>query len=248
MTQDQVLDKVRKLLRLATSTNAHEAARAAEAAQRLIDQHNLDTMLLTMTSGAAQPEPDEPIQNFRDKGAPLADVTARWQMFLASAVARANSCRIYYMGHTVHIVGRASHAETVRYLYAYLESETNRLARIEGKGCGRTWTSNYRLGVVETLSRRLRESATSVARAAQAEHAHNPAALALVNTAIARIQAQGTAVDAWMRENMRLRSGRRASSTTYDASARERGRRAGESIGLTGSGRAIGASLRALHS
>ena len=64
-----IVDKVRKLLRLAESPNANEAALAAAKAQELIDAHNLSAALLAYDEGSAQP--NEPIEDFERKGAPL---------------------------------------------------------------------------------------------------------------------------------------------------------------------------------
>ena len=53
MSTDAVLERVRKLLALATSPNLHEAAAAAAAAQALIERHRLGSLLEAQTDADA---------------------------------------------------------------------------------------------------------------------------------------------------------------------------------------------------
>lgn len=235
-----IIDKVRKLMRLAESPNANEAAAAAAKAQQLIDEHNLSAAMLTLETGVE--EPDEDIEDFGKKGAPLDSrpKADRWRITLASNVAYGNGCRIYYTGGTIALVGRPSDADAVRYLYGYLAREVDRLAERDGRGCGRTWRNNYRLGVVDTISRKLREQREKFKQEAQRAVA-NTQALMVVNRAIAKVEKRGTDVTKWMDTNLKLRSGS-ASQSAYDPSARVAGRRAGESIAIN---RAQGKALSA---
>ena len=66
-----VLDRVRKLLRLATSSNANEAASAAAKAQELINQHQLQDALIAVDAHTDEDVDTEQIINFATKGAPL---------------------------------------------------------------------------------------------------------------------------------------------------------------------------------
>ncbi len=235
-----ILDTVRKLLRLAESPNAHEAASAAAKAQSLIDQHNLSTALLALDSAA--PTPDEPIEDFGKKGAPLDSRPQldRWRSTLAATICGANGCRVYRSGGTLAIVGRPSDAETVRYLYAYLVREVEQLCERDGRGCGRTWRNNYRLGVVDTIARKLRaERETFRAEQRQLAAAAGSLALVRVNSALARVEQRGTDVSAWMKTHMRLRAGS-SSYSRSDMSAREAGRRAGQSITINRARGALG--------
>lgn len=47
-----IVDKVQKLLRLAQSSNPHEAANAAACAQELIDRHHLSDAMLEIADAA----------------------------------------------------------------------------------------------------------------------------------------------------------------------------------------------------
>jgi len=240
MTQDTVLDKVRKLLRLAgNNPNPEEAASAAATAQRLIDAHNLSATVLELESGPRRPEADEPVQDFGTGDARLGESRDRGHEALASVLARANGCRLYYGWSGIRgrrrlaLVGRASDAEAVRYLYAWVAGEMDRLTEVQGHGMGRVWRTNFRLGIVDTISRKLRESREAMAAEAKQAAEHNPHALMVVSQALATLQARGDTVQKWMDTHLKLRAGR-ATSRQYDGSAREAGRKAGESISLTG--------------
>ena len=237
-----IIDKVRKLLRLAESPNAHEAALAAAKAQTLIDEHNLTASLLSLDT--ATPEQDEPIEDFQKKGAPL-DERGRdvWKSHLASAISRANACRIYLQGGQIALVGRPSDAAAVRYLYAYLSREVERLCEKDGRGCGRTWRNNYRLGVVDTISRKLREERERFKREAQKAVESNTQALVRMNTALAKVEQRSIATADWVKANLKLRS-YSGSSAAYNPNARNVGRKAGESIRVGGQSGRLGAGAR----
>lgn len=234
MNRDEAMRKVASLLKLANSNNANEAALAAQRAQEIMDKFHLDSAMLDI-DGGAKVEPDEPIVNFGSKGAPLYEANKRstWRWRLAQEIALANGCRIYLTGGSIQIVGRPSDADTVRYLFAYLMKEVDRLADRESRGCGRTWANNFRLGVVDTIGEKMKEAAQHVREAArqEARAANNPNALVRVNTAIERVAAKSIAVDKWIKENMKLRSGR-GTSSTYDGAARAAGRAAGREINV----------------
>lgn len=250
MTDSVVLAKVQKLLRLATSSNANEAALAAAKAQELIDKHQLAATLLAMD--AVEPMKgldDEPIIDFEKAGAPLdaAKKLDRWRGSLASAVARSNACRIYYSGSEIGLVGRPSDAETVRYLYGYLSREVERLATESGQGMGRTWRNNFRLGVVETIHKKLYEQRRKFESETRAEaRAAGSTALARIDRALATIDKRGESVDAWVKSNLKLYARGGGSGSQYNASAREAGRRAGHSIAISGARGSLASAARKL--
>jgi hypothetical protein len=250
MTSNAVLDKVRKLLKLAqANTNPHEAASAAARAQQLIDEHNLTHMLLQM-DGTEPAEQEEDIFDFKQKDAPLytGKKLDRWRVYLAMHISDANSCRIYIMpGRSIEIVGRPSDAETVRYLYAWLSHETVRLSEDHGAGCGVTWKNNFRLGVVDTLGRKLRESRREFVQAQRDAVSVSTTALVRVNTALAKIEERGKSVKTWMDTNMKLGGSWRTHNPKSDHGARSRGQEAGKSINLGGAKGAIGGGAKRLQ-
>jgi hypothetical protein len=166
-----VIAKVQKLLRLAKSDNANEAANAAAAADRLIQEHGL---------AQAQLEADgvSPAEAVAESDAPLVEWSGRrpaWQYRLVIGLVTHYDCasytRDYGTAQQSCIVGRASDVEATRYMYAWLVVEIERLAQTE-KGCGRgrAWLNSYRHGAVQGVIREMRwakeearETATSAA-------------------------------------------------------------------------------------
>lgn len=249
MTREEAIQKAIKLLRLSESSNANEAALAATRAQEILDRYEIDRAALELT-GAAPEEPEEPISDFGAKGAYLDDDESarypRWKLSLAGSVARANGCMVYlaHVGytrgpsawrttakHNLGIVGRPADVEKVRYIFAYLVAETDRLTDRDGTGCGKTWRNNYRLGVVDALRAALAASAKRAADAARADVVGNSQALMVVEQAIAKREMRNRKLDIWVKANMRLHNvaGGRIG---HDCDARDQGRQAGKEIRL----------------
>jgi hypothetical protein len=166
MTHDEVIAKVKKLRALATSDNVHEAAAAAAAAERLLQQYRLSEAEL-------EAEDDAPHETAALDAEPV-DVFGRnlqhWRAALLTGMCKLHGCRNWseYAGNgkrVFRIVGRPSDVATVRYLYAWLVSEIERLAQRHGKGQGRTWFNSYRRGAVNGVLAAMRE-ANQEARAA----------------------------------------------------------------------------------
>jgi hypothetical protein len=247
-----VLDLVRKLLRLSASSNPHEAAAAAAKAQSLIDEHNLQDALLAVDAHQEATADAEPIYDFGTKGAPLdarGERVATWRLTLASTIARANSCKVYYQGGSIHLIGRPSDANTVRYLFGYIAEQVERLTKEHGAGCGRTWCNNFRLGCVDTIRLKLnaqREAFRREARTVQSFiEGGSTQALVRVNQALALIDKRAERTADWVKANMKLRTVSSAGST-YNPSAREAGRKAGRSIAINSARGSLVSGAKAL--
>ena len=111
-----VLDRVRKLLALATSPNVHEAAAAAAAAQALVERHRLEGRL------AAHAAVTGSLTDGREAPLDRARRLRRWKVALATGLADANGCLAYTAedartGETLLLVlgrGEALHLAEVR--------------------------------------------------------------------------------------------------------------------------------------
>ncbi len=244
MTHTDAVDKVRKILRLADKAGTpEEAAAAMSRAQALIDTYKLES---TMIEADETAQPDEPIEDYGRKFAPLDSQKQliRWRYWLASSVAKANACETYASGGWTHIVGRASDVETVRYLFGYIVKQAEDLIDTNGRGCGKTWRNNFALGIVDTVGRKLRVSKDAwkkdVAAAALLSDSTGLTSTALVRTnqALVKMEQRGLATLSWTKTNMKLRKGS-SSNSRYDHSARAAGRVAGESVSLGGRARAV---------
>jgi len=150
--RNKVLDRARKLLALAKSSNVHEAAAAAGAAQRLLEAHRLDLAALTRPEGRPRSVRlhDEPL----DEGARL----AAWKIDLAMVVSEANCARVVVLRDgryaVLQIVGQDEDVGAARVLYSWLVSEIQRLARASGVR-GRAALDSFRFGAVSTIEQRL---------------------------------------------------------------------------------------------
>lgn len=116
-----ILDRITKLLALATSPNEHEAAAAAAKAQEILTEHNLRLEDIK----SEHKSPDMPIEQVE------IDSYGRrvyWKGFLASALADANFCAMWWLGGRVIVVGRNHNVAIVKSLYDYLTKTVERLA------------------------------------------------------------------------------------------------------------------------
>jgi hypothetical protein len=234
MSHDEALEKVRKLLRLAESPNVHEAVLAAGRAQEIMERFKIES--LSVESKDSQ-LPEEPIRDFDID--PLDANYATWKSRLAVALARENQCKVYsgqhaYGKRNVSLIGRATDVSTVRYLYAYLIREINRLSDRDCAGCGRTYYNNFRLGAVQEISDRLQQQRKATREKMRVEaslNADNSRALIVLDSALAKLDKRRDDVELWTKTHLSLRCGS-GSRITFNGSARDAGRRAGREINL----------------
>lgn len=245
MSHAEALSKAAKLLRLAQSDNPHEAALAAARAQEIMDRFKLTGNDLVDAGNA--PQSNEPVQHFAAD--PLDTRTDRWRGQLAVAVAGANQCKAYRPSSGFALIGRASDVMACHYIYGWLTREIERLAETHCAGNGRTYWNNFRLGAVEAVSRKLRESAKQTVATVQTEAracGDNGRALAVVAQSLAVIEQHKKEVEDYGKNVLKLRAGS-SSRTNYNPSAREAGRKAWATISIGGARGSLNGSTRQLH-
>lgn len=229
-----VIEKIRKLRALAQSSNVHEAAAAAAAASRLLQEHELaeaevEAAGQAPTESAARAE--LPLDEYGNQ-------ISAWRNQLAGTLKRMHGCAGWVDRHRNPstgridrqrdvIVGRPSDVATVRYLYAWLTTEIERLAAAQGRGKGRAWAHAFKLGAVVGIREKLEEAA-AVTRAAATS-----SALVVVDRRLAESRALRPSA---------LRPARRP--TMSDGSGYHSGKRAGAAIHVgkalaTGGGAAL---------
>lgn len=229
----KILDKVQKLLRLGESSNANEAALAMSMAQDILDRHNL-----TMGDvDSLRPEQVEEIGDMVEL-TDLGQRAAKWKKYLAGILATHNHCVVYgtyrERKQVLRLIGRETDVQAVRYLYAYLESEIQRLCKRDCRGMGANYANNWRYGFVAQVAQRLREARADLR--AQT-----------TTTALAKFDDRLTAVDRWTRRNMSLRRERnRVDPANGNAAARAQGREAGANVSLGRNSGTIGAGPKLL--
>ena len=240
MTRDEAIRKATALLRLAARPGtAGEAAAAAGLAQDMLDRWNLTRDALNL-DGAPEPRAeDEPLTDFAAAEAGYLDTTKRlqvWRWMLANKLARLHGCYLWHGrrgdGCSLEIVGRPSQVETVRYLFAWLARETQRLTDQYGRGLGATWRREFSEGCAREIGARMEAQHAATVQAVRQESAPNPCALVCVNRAVARLDDDRASARTLATATYRLRSSSTSSSRTYNGTARDAGRRAAGSVNL----------------
>ena len=216
---ETLLTRVRKLLALATSSNVHEAASAAAAAQALIERHRLDALLV------AEDEGQDGITDAREAPLERAKRLRRWKVALASGLADVNGCIAYTMevGDETHllVLGRRDDREAVAALWGWLAPRIEWLSATHGAGKPKRWHEAFRVGAADVV-------VASLAQAGDALAAEVPSsALVIVEP---RRAARAAAVDAFAERHLRMGKGRRL---WLDARAHEQGRRIAAGLSWT---------------
>lgn len=157
----KILELIRRLLALSTSSNEHEAAAAASKAQELLLKYNLEMSHIPQDKGDEVERWDF-----------LSPHTDQWLDFLINAVCSANLCRVvkgyewrdgtrdgnrWIAGTKMrkfYLFGKKPNLEVAEFMYAYLAGEIDRLTPKKQK---KAWINSFRLGAVTIISKRLRE-------------------------------------------------------------------------------------------
>jgi hypothetical protein len=161
MDIQSIIERVRKLLALSQSDNANEAAAATAKANALIDQYRISVEQIGESEDPIGVETDPLYQGER---------VMTWRKMLASRLSEHYGCYHWYThlkgdrrfglaGQLkLRVAGRKSDVAVLRYMFAYISSECERLAVKECKGKGRTYAESYRQGFVHGVGVKLAES------------------------------------------------------------------------------------------
>jgi len=221
MESEQILARVRKLLALAASPNAHEAAAAAARAQALIDEHRLQQWL--SAEQAADTDPD-PIADARDRPLEVGRRIRTWKVVLAVTLADANGCVAYTLARgledAIVLVGRQRDRAVVEALWAWLVQRIEWLSATHGAGQSRKWHDAFRVGVVDAVAERL-----------HAQHDLQQAGLSAAALVVVgpRLAAHTAALERFVADHLRLGKGR---GLRVDAQAWQQGREASDALVL----------------
>jgi len=169
MTEEQqpneaILSKIQKLLALATSDNANEAAIAASKAQELLIEYNLS---------------EEDLENFNStKHEKVIQVSmagknahrrSAWYDSLAYTVSKANLCTLLISGPNLIWIGKKTNIEVAQFIFENLVRDLSRICdsaweiilaiqkldpKIEPVH-GKTWKNNFYHGANQSISERL---------------------------------------------------------------------------------------------
>jgi hypothetical protein len=226
-----ILLKVRLLLNKSRDPGCSqpEAEAAAQKAQQLLTQYRLQE--------ADLPNPGQEVEGIHEDEIPLhvAPHRAVWISKLVSSLCDLNGCRYYYttstsipnmlLGGRVQeigyiLVGTASDRAIVRELFKHFVLLIEQAKEAANQGYGRTWTNNFRLGMVTALSKRMKAG-------------HHVAVAAATSTAIVRLDERQERVKSWTEENLDLGKGSQLNkSYAQDRTAWQQGYSVGSSIPL----------------
>jgi hypothetical protein len=227
MNETAIVARIKKLLALAQSDNANEAALAASRARELMVQHAISEAQLT-------PSEREPIETegfqMQTRRIP------HWEALLAYVLAPSFFCRAFYTkGSDIYVVGRKSDREALIATFWYLRNEIKKMSDrawaskpSDFNVHGKTWKTGFNEGCVRTIKERLGQ---------------DQAALVAGNTGTALVLVQRLQeTDSWVKENMKLRKS--LAKRTVNASGYNEGRVAGNALNLSkraGASKALGA-------
>ena len=157
MEPNPIIEKIKKLLALANSSNEHEAALAASHAQRLLSEHNL---AMADIEAAQRPDRADRVEANVSKTLP------KWLRILSAGVSAAFDCQAVHYPSTGKLVfiGVGADVQIAAYTFAYLERTARRLCAGYLKEHVRSHEpsrhrellrQSYYLGAVTTISQRL---------------------------------------------------------------------------------------------
>jgi hypothetical protein len=159
MENTPIIEKIKKLLALASSSNEHEAALAASHAQRLLAEHNL---AMTDIEAAHKPHKADKMETSVSKSLP------KWVRSLSAGVSTAFDCQAIHHPATgkMTFIGVGADVQIAAYTFTYLDRTVRKLCRTYMKQyVGSTIANRHRelmrhsyyLGAVSTINDRLRE-------------------------------------------------------------------------------------------
>ncbi len=255
MTHEAVLLRIRKLRDHADSAasigNEHEAAAFAAKVSELLAQHHLTSSDIDFAHYVDESVEAEQI-DARDLGVGGARRRTPWVTQLATSLARHHGCRSYYTTGTsrITIVGKESDRAVVTYLLSRLVVDLDRLSREaldqfkaerpratgEWRGIApHYWRRSWLEGAVAGINEQIR----AAKRAREQSYAGN-------TTALVRLSTGAEAVDAWVRENVRLRSSA-PRYVNHHSGAWGRGNAHGSSVNIAANGMGEGRSKGAIR-
>ncbi len=236
LERQDIIGKVKRLLRLTRSDNVLEAANAARHAQRMMSKYQLELAELGDTdedSGAPHME-----VRMGEEGIYEARALQYWICRLAACLADLNHCETFIRteggNQSIGLVGSPRDVGYVRYMFGYLRREIVRLCRIYAsataqmrgvKNVGTKWRTDFKLGATDEVILRMQE-------------AKEDAFLDASPQALMKINAVRKAAKSWVEENVTL-PGRKRKKSNLDQSGYQTGRLAGHDIELQSSGVAL---------
>jgi len=154
-----IIDRIKKLLALANSSNEHEAALAAAHAQRLLAAHNLAMADITASD---RPQKADRVETDVARSLP------KWIRHLSAAVSSAFDCQAVHHPATgkMTFIGVGADVQIAAYTFTYLDRTVRKLCagylkqHAGSMMAGRQrelLRHSYNLGAVSTITRQLQD-------------------------------------------------------------------------------------------
>lgn len=206
----RILERINKLRSLTKSSNPHEAANAAAAADKLIAEYQLSEIDLEIKGQQA-----EGVEIHKQNPLFESGRVVLWRHELASILCNHYGCTYFVSTglsqdrmndpnarrQTVKrlvIVGRKSDADIVRYFYAWLGREIEGFIATFARGKGTAYSQSYARGVVRGIQQQLASQREKTKEAAQ--QAGQSAAMVIMDN-------RKEDAEKWMRSNLKLKEG-----------------------------------------
>lgn len=196
-TRDQTIEKIRKLLSLASSPNEHEANAANAQAQKLISQFQIDQAEIDSKAFVKQ----EIISLIIPTGSKS---NILWKENLISCLSKVNNCDFYTQkkrsgevspnnpeklasAYTIYlVVGSKSNVELVEILFNLILSQVEYFAKEfvpseKSRTVGKAEKNSFKLGIVTRICQRLRDVKEEVVKEHIALKGSNSTALVFLN-------------------------------------------------------------------
>lgn len=159
MNNSLIIEKIKKLLALANSSNEHEAALAAGHAQRLLSEHNL---AMADIEASHKPDKADRVETAVSKSLP------KWVRHLSAGISVAFDCQAVHHPATgkMTFIGVGADVQIAVYAFTYLDRTVRKLCSAYMKQhvtpaiAGRhreLMRQSYYLGAVSTITGRLKE-------------------------------------------------------------------------------------------
>lgn len=248
---EKVMDRIKKLLAMATSSNPHEAANAAAKAAALMAEYELEEADLRVESGEANVDPVEAAMwdGFSSQR------TSTWRGYLIVGILKAFGCHGYWNPvydnvtrkriTSFRVIGRKTNVQTSNYMYLYLEEELLSLCDKAwgdlpaSQACmvhGKRWRNSFLVGAALEVQRRLFEQWRQTNDYYKQS---NEKAMVLVR----QDQSEVDAFYAKVKSELNLKA-KSTSNTRVNHDAYSQGKEAGSRVSLGGSRGNIGAAPR----
>jgi hypothetical protein len=215
MSNEKIIDRIKKILARATSANVHEAATAAALAQELLQKHKLTE------ADVAGFESEIGDHELEGEG-----FLAAWRFGLITAIAESCFCRTLRILEsrkaTIRVVGLKQDFETVKFIFEFLAKEIERLCDEMMPGEDRAKKDSFRRGAVVAIQHRLLAQTTKFSRSSE--------------KAMILVRDNEQHVDAFINKNYSMRERDTDLGQAQDQDALHSGYLAGRSIPIPGKG------------